>query len=241
MAASYQKFTVAVLVLVSVILYVNSFIIGAPPDTCGNPTTFHTEPLNDSHVGQYLPQDIDKAPYKLFVNARRYENYTFARLKGKEKNAVRITLRAAPGDYFKGFFIQATKSNYSLDRPDRPAYGTFRPVDQNSAPRSCRAAVGVVGGITHTGNTNKTEVSVDWIPPVGCNLGDVQFVATVVRGYSEYWVDIRSDVIQPSGFVRRSLLCELYVDPYNRRLQRRVLQALRELRRRQRQRGPRRG
>ncbi|KAK3087049.1 hypothetical protein FSP39_000982 [Pinctada imbricata] len=186
MAASYQKFTVAVLVLVSVILYVNSFIIGAPPDTCGNPTTFHTEPLNDSHVGQYLPQDIDKAPYKLFVNARRYENYTFARLKGKEKNAVRITLRAAPGD-------------------------------------------------THTGNTNKTEVSVDWIPPVGCNLGDVQFVATVVRGYSEYWVDIRSDVIQPSGFVRRSLLCELYVDPYNRRLQRRVLQALRELRRRQRQ------
>lgn len=27
------------------------------------------------------------------------------------------------------------------------------------------------------------------------------FSATVVRAYSEYWVDVRSDVIAPSGFV----------------------------------------
>lgn len=87
-----------------------------------------------------------------------------------------MTLRADPGDYFRGFFIQATRANYALDRGDRPAYGTFRPADTNSQPRRCRSAVGKVGGITHTGNNNKTEISFDWEPPRGCNLGDIQFV-----------------------------------------------------------------
>lgn len=87
-----------------------------------------------------------------------------------------VTLRADPGDYFRGFFIQATRANYALDRGDRPAYGTFRPADTNSQPRRCRSAVGKVGGITHTGNNNKTEISFDWEPPRGCNLGDIQFV-----------------------------------------------------------------
>lgn len=87
-----------------------------------------------------------------------------------------VTLKADPGDYFRGFFIQATRANYALDRGDRPAYGTFRPADTNSQARRCRSAVGKVGGITHTGNNNKTEISFDWEPPRGCDLGDIQFV-----------------------------------------------------------------
>ncbi|XP_021372945.1 putative defense protein 3 isoform X3 [Mizuhopecten yessoensis] len=145
-------------------------------------------------------------------------------------NSLRVTLKAAPGDFFRGFFIQATRDNYPLDSQDRPAYGTFRSIDSNSQPRLCRAAVGQVGGITHTGNNNKTEVSVDFILPVGCNLGDIQFVATVVKTYSQYWVDVRSDPVSPIGFQgQRSLLCRLYYDPFNQRLQQQVLQVLRRL------------
>ncbi|XP_069120664.1 ferric-chelate reductase 1-like isoform X1 [Argopecten irradians] len=207
---------------------VRGFIYGAPPDSCGNPVTFHTEALNETHVGQFLAQNASTSQYKLVVEKLLYRNRTIG--KRKQSDIIRVTLKAAPGDFFRGFFIQATRDNYPLDSQDRPAYGTFRPVDSNSQPRLCRAAVGQVGGITHTGNSNKTEVSVDFILPVGCNLGDIQFVATVVKTYSQYWVDVRSDPVSPAGFQgQRSLLCRLYYDPFNQRLQQQVLQVLRRL------------
>lgn len=87
-----------------------------------------------------------------------------------------VTLRSPPGDYFRGFFVQATRDKFPLEAINRPAYGTFQPVDRQSQARRCRAAVGSVGGITHTDNSNKQEVSFDWMPPAGCNLGTVQFV-----------------------------------------------------------------
>lgn len=87
-----------------------------------------------------------------------------------------VTLRAAPNDYFRGFFVQATRADFPLEAINRPAYGTFRPLDANSQARRCRAAVGGVGGITHTNNRDKNVVSFDWYPPASCNLGNVQFV-----------------------------------------------------------------
>ncbi|XP_069120671.1 putative defense protein 3 isoform X2 [Argopecten irradians] len=199
---------------------VKSYPSGAPYNTCADPAPFHSRRLNSSHVGFYFPQHMLTSPYTLETSTRRYFN----------RMRIRVTLKAAPGDFFRGFFIQATRDNYPLDSQDRPAYGTFRPVDSNSQPRLCRAAVGQVGGITHTGNSNKTEVSVDFILPVGCNLGDIQFVATVVKTYSQYWVDVRSDPVSPAGFQgQRSLLCRLYYDPFNQRLQQQVLQVLRRL------------
>jgi hypothetical protein len=89
---------------------------------------------------------------------------------------ISVTLRAPPGDYFRGFFVQATRDKFPLEAINRPAYGTFQPVDRQSQARRCRAAVGSVGGITHTDNSNKQEVAFDWMPPAGCNLGTVQFV-----------------------------------------------------------------
>lgn len=77
------------IVLVSVTASVYSFIIGAPPDTCGNPTTFHTEPLNETHVGQYLAQNSSTAPYKVIIDTKFYENETYSKILGKQSNRVR--------------------------------------------------------------------------------------------------------------------------------------------------------
>ncbi|XP_069120684.1 putative defense protein 3 isoform X4 [Argopecten irradians] len=207
------------IILMSLISVVRGFSSGAPFDFCQySDLVTRNVGLRPGHGG-IPPQNGQTGSYTLQIDSFNPATSTY-----------RVTLKAAPGDFFRGFFIQATRDNYPLDSQDRPAYGTFRPVDSNSQPRLCRAAVGQVGGITHTGNSNKTEVSVDFILPVGCNLGDIQFVATVVKTYSQYWVDVRSDPVSPAGFQgQRSLLCRLYYDPFNQRLQQQVLQVLRRL------------
>ncbi|XP_071147850.1 putative defense protein 3 isoform X3 [Mytilus edulis] len=141
--------------------------------------------------------------------------------------SLRVTLRAAPNDYFRGFFVQATRNGFPLEAINRPAYGTFRPLDDNSQARRCRAAVGGVGGITHTNNRDKNVVSFDWYPPASCNLGNVQFVATVVKQYNEYWVDVRSPNVTGVGFQgERGILCQLYNDPFNTGIQQEVIRLL---------------
>ncbi|XP_021372946.1 putative ferric-chelate reductase 1 isoform X4 [Mizuhopecten yessoensis] len=205
--------------LISLAGVVNGFSSGAPSDFCQyRDLASRKVGLRPGHGGS-APEAGQSTQYSLQIDSYDPTNSIY-----------RVTLKAAPGDFFRGFFIQATRDNYPLDSQDRPAYGTFRSIDSNSQPRLCRAAVGQVGGITHTGNNNKTEVSVDFILPVGCNLGDIQFVATVVKTYSQYWVDVRSDPVSPIGFQgQRSLLCRLYYDPFNQRLQQQVLQVLRRL------------
>nr|XP_022345448.1 putative defense protein 3 isoform X3 [Crassostrea virginica] len=218
---------VSVIAVFQLLRAASGFSSGAPQDFC------QYENLQDrnvkmvpGHRGTEAMNTQNPAGYRIIVGPE------------DSNGGRRVTLKADPGDYFRGFFIQATRANYALDRGDRPAYGTFRPADTNSQARRCRSAVGKVGGITHTGNNNKTEISFDWEPPRGCDLGDIQFVATVVRAYSEYWVDVRSDVIKPSGFIGdRGLLCQLYVNPYSKILQRRVLSALRNIQTMQQRRG----
>lgn len=202
---------------------ISGFPSGAPGNSCLDPAPYHFRRLNATHTGFYYPQPMASNPYTLTTSSSRYVNGMM----------LRVTLQAPPGENFRGFFIHALPDNQRLDAPDRPTYGTFVPAQnsQNSQPRSCRSLVGMVGGITHTNNENKTEVAVDWIPPLDCNLGPVQFVATVVKEYAQYWVDVRSPTVQPSGYPeRRDILCQLYVQPYNVGLQERVLDLLRRMR-----------
>lgn len=98
------------LVLFSVTVSVYSFIIGAPPDTCGNPTTFHTEPLNETHVGQYLAQNSSTAPYKVIIDTKFYENETYSKVLGKPHNRVRGTfIWNRPSFLFKSKNFQSYK------------------------------------------------------------------------------------------------------------------------------------
>lgn len=98
------------LVLFSVTVSVYSFIIGAPPDTCGNPTTFHTEPLNETHVGQYLAQNSSTAPYKVIIDTKFYENETYSKVLGKPHNRVRGTYIWPRPSFFFFFKLKVFQS-----------------------------------------------------------------------------------------------------------------------------------
>ena len=95
-----------------------------------------------------------------------------------------MTISARPGDYFKGFFVQATGAQFQHNDPARPSYGTFIE-GRNSQTRTCRAAVGQVGGITHTNDQQKSQVTFEWQPPYGCNLGNIKFVYVLcIKSYT---------------------------------------------------------
>ena len=212
-------FAQIILCVLLTFILVGGYPRGAPVNSCGDPTPIHQTRLNATHIGIFYPQPMETSRYTIETNLRQYQNIPGSR--------VRVTLRANNGDYFRGFFVQATRDRFPLEAINRPAYGTFRPVDAQSQPRGCRAAVGRVGGITHTNNADKTSVSFDWFPPAGCNLGTVQFVATVVKQYNEYWVDVRSPNVTGAGFQgQRGILCRLYNDPYNTQIQRQVMNLL---------------
>ncbi|XP_053373457.1 uncharacterized protein LOC123532875 isoform X2 [Mercenaria mercenaria] len=56
-------------------------------------------------------------------------------------------------------------------------------------------------GVTHTENSIKNVVQLQWIPPVGYNR-PVQFVATVVRDYNTFWMGHRSRAINARPALR---------------------------------------
>ncbi|CAG2189479.1 unnamed protein product [Mytilus edulis] len=218
-----SKFTLPNLIAFSFLYYaltlVSGYPNGAPENSCGDPTPIHQTRINATHIGIYYPLSMETSGYSLETSGAQYS--------GARGSRIRVTLRAAPNDYFRGFFVQATRNGFPLEAINRPAYGTFRPLDDNSQARRCRAAVGGVGGITHTNNRDKNVVSFDWYPPASCNLGNVQFVATVVKQYNEYWVDVRSPNVTGVGFQgERGILCQLYNDPFNTGIQQEVIRLL---------------
>lgn len=73
--------TLLVLCILVCVRSINGFIYGAPPDSCGNPVTFHTEALNETHVGQFLAQNASSSRYKLVVGKSSYNNKTMGAIK----------------------------------------------------------------------------------------------------------------------------------------------------------------
>lgn len=46
---------------------ISGFSTGAPDNTCWDPSTFHTEELNETHVGVIMPQNASTNPYEIRV------------------------------------------------------------------------------------------------------------------------------------------------------------------------------
>lgn len=78
---------------------VNCFIYGAPPDSCGNPVTFHTETLNETHVGQFLAQNTSTNTYRLIANRVKYHNLTFKGQKQLKSDVIRGKLLISKRKY----------------------------------------------------------------------------------------------------------------------------------------------
>lgn len=105
---------------------------------------------------------------------------------------IKVTLQADSSGtkpYFKGFLIEARNAG-NLNE----AVGSFRLVDPDiSQLLHCNYKDG--SAVSHTNDHHKTEVQVVWIAPEA-PPSSVQFLVTVLRRYSEFWVKIPGPVSQ---------------------------------------------
>ncbi len=62
--------------------------------------------------------------------------------------------------------------------------------------------------VTHTTNDPKTDITVQWAPPQE-DVGDIKFVATVVRERQSLWMDVTSEVVAQRTF-KGMFLCKFF-------------------------------
>jgi len=92
---------------------------------------------------------------------------------------MKVTLS---GDDFRGFIIRGFNSDGS------PA-GSFVP-NNDAQILTCSGKTSV----THKSSSDKSSVSLNWSP--GCKTCNVYFNFTVVKDYANYWVKIKSDLLE---------------------------------------------
>ncbi|KAF2352786.1 Reeler domain [Trinorchestia longiramus] len=118
-----------------------------------------------------IEPQISVAPYQLEVSAD-------AVVGGQ---ALSIFLSSPSGELFEGFFIQAR------DVVTDEIIGTFHTEEWKNI--DCKP--GVKNTVTHSGDSTKTSITVDWIAPEDYD-GVVVLRATVVQQSHTFWVGIES-------------------------------------------------
>ncbi|XP_066547876.1 putative ferric-chelate reductase 1 [Amia ocellicauda] len=89
---------------------------------------------------------------------------------------------------FEGFLLQArTIGGVS-------AVGLFTPLNlTESQGLSCNGVAN--SAVSHTSDSQKTELHANWTAPRNVNLGNITFSATFVQNLSIFWLNVRSDSI----------------------------------------------
>ncbi|CAL1543199.1 unnamed protein product [Lymnaea stagnalis] len=92
---------------------------------------------------------------------------------------VAVTITAKENFYFEGFLLQARSNENGTTR-----HGTFMDTSKDGK-LVCENAV------THNSNSHKSNVTVIWMAPK-TTVNDIKFVATIVKGYSEIYMQLTS-------------------------------------------------
>ncbi|XP_055886734.1 putative defense protein Hdd11-like [Biomphalaria glabrata] len=170
-------------VFISVLLVVacHGYPDGAPdtPEMCDTLKPTHYIIKENSSSGQWQPTALKPFNYSIHVNRKSV-------YPGKE---VKIIIKADQM-YFEGFILQARRASNTLDYSKK--YGTFKPHDED-AKLICNDAA-----ITHTKHFHWKNITFSWIAPQNVEE-NVKFVATVVKGYKTYFMNVESDVVKVSG------------------------------------------
>jgi len=154
-------------VVVSVVaLCVYGYPSGAPAGVCGTGAPKH---------GGAAPQATNSSPYTLTASPNSVSA------------GGAITLTIGGRDTYRGFLVSARDVSSS-----QPVGGVFTPFDAQAKALDCNGAQG--SAITHTSNSDKSNVKVQWTAPAGFR-GQVYFTATVVRSFDMYWQGLSSNSI----------------------------------------------
>ncbi|XP_051554321.1 putative ferric-chelate reductase 1 [Myxocyprinus asiaticus] len=121
------------------------------------------------------------SPYTLTVNVSKFNL----------GDHIKVTLSGEK--HFEGFLLQARDATNSSGS----AVGSFTLVNPKiSQLLMCNSIEG--SAVSHTSNAKQTEIQVIWIAPSNAPP-TVQFLATVVAHYKNFWVKLPGPIISQSG------------------------------------------
>ncbi|XP_061191453.1 putative ferric-chelate reductase 1 isoform X2 [Saccostrea echinata] len=145
--------------------HIYGYSSGAPSFTCPS--------MMPSH-GSFKPK----------TNPARYYQITSSTSSYTPGESVSVTITALNGEQFKGYLIRAQ------DEGTGNPVGTFRIAQGGKlqcGPTSNEA-------VTHTTGALKTTETFTWMAPANA-IGNIVFVATIVKSYKDFWTDVRSSPV----------------------------------------------
>ncbi|KAL3841489.1 hypothetical protein ACJMK2_019627 [Sinanodonta woodiana] len=157
-------------VLLGIFVEVICYPRGAPATTCSSMMPNHG--VNASST---------TAPYTIITSKSTY----------RPNEVITVTIQGASGEnVIAGFLIQPRKnSSTSQSNTIGTLTGDFTTKNPCTSP---------VTALTHTNNTLKTTINMNWTAPAEA-VESVVFVATIVRAIKTYWVNVQSQPLTPVG------------------------------------------
>ncbi|XP_033638306.1 putative defense protein 3 [Asterias rubens] len=136
----------------------------------------------DHNGGVSLATDMDNPPYTITTSSDMYY----------AGGTVTVTIAGMGATMFKGFFIQARRTNLSMDTDE--AIGTFSGAPNGTQLLECTVANSAWG---HSNSDERTTVEATWNAPMQ-DEGPIMFKAIIVKGVpnrSHFYMNVTSDVM----------------------------------------------
>ncbi|XP_029002278.1 putative ferric-chelate reductase 1 isoform X2 [Betta splendens] len=154
-------------------------------------------PLTGYSNGKVYPACGDMVPQHGYEPSPRPPPYIITvdkpTFRPGDNITVSLQVASSTSTFFKGFLMEARDAG----RLDFPAGGVFHPTDPHlSQALQCAQPQG--SGLSHTSSAKKTHIQAVWQSPESPPQR-VQFLATVVHKYKEYWVRMAGPVVALSG------------------------------------------
>uniref|UniRef100_A0A8C2ACY6 Wu:fj05g07 n=1 Tax=Cyprinus carpio TaxID=7962 RepID=A0A8C2ACY6_CYPCA len=109
----------------------------------------------------------------------------------KEGDQITVLLNSQSGDQFEGFMLQARGVGSTTP------IGTFTVTDSNAQLLSCNGVAN--RAVSHTSDYKKSSIQAKWTAPTSGQLGDIEFRATFAKGFSTFWVGVKSSTVAYNG------------------------------------------
>ncbi|XP_059174443.1 putative defense protein 3 [Physella acuta] len=153
---------------------------GAPEGTCGSMMPFHYSVKGNTSVPLQTPSTLP-VYFTILINKDKVQR----------GDTIEVTIRADK-NYFEGFSMQVREVKVETNLTSARKFGKFK-VTNDDAKLMCNEQ-----GITHAKHFKWNTTTLTWIAP-NEEVSNLQFRATVVKGYREFFVDVNSPVFSVTG------------------------------------------
>lgn len=177
------------------------------PSTC-----FHYGPPATTHVcknmfpeGHHVDSQTTEPPFEIMLSQNVYTSW----------EEIQVTLKAKPGHYFRGFFMQARRADCTHRFQYEPL-GTFTVLPGDiTLLKTLPCFNNKDSAVSHRTNESLAKAVFRWNAPAA-QIGHIFFVATVVKERELFWTNVRYVFLRDlSNKESRAEFCptKSYIDP----------------------------